>query len=67
MNSSYVLISIILSARLGTDREPPVGCLGKYMIVTEKTSYFYEVFYIINIVYSMLVVNKIILQELIEQ
>ena len=36
MNSSYVLISIILSARLGTDREPPVGCLGKYILVNVR-------------------------------
>ena len=26
------LLYTSLSARLGTDNEPPVGCLGKYMI-----------------------------------
>ncbi len=31
INSSYVLISLILSARLGTDNEPPVGCLGSIL------------------------------------
>lgn len=34
INSSYVLISIILSTRLGTDRGPPVGCLGKHIILS---------------------------------
>ena len=33
INSSYVLISVPLSARLGSRTSTPLGCLGKYIIL----------------------------------
>lgn len=45
INSSYVLISLIPSARLGTDNEPPVGCLASILCVNYAVDFSCKISY----------------------